>query len=307
MRLLNALKKPTVPIAVASWCATLALSVASLLALPFEPSGFLLLLLCCVWGLAALSLGYAVYTAIFFFPSIKTEVIKFLNNHPLTERLLRQHSFRTLCGAALSLLLNVVYVLFNGILALLLPSLWHASLAAYHLLLTAMRGGLLLEHRRRRKNGLRRYRTVGILLTVLPICLSLTVLKMVTDGRAFVRIGWTVYAFAAFATLKITAAIRGALRARRVESLTVSALSSVGLADAGVSILALQTSLLYSFSDGTSNGFFNALTGAAVSALTLLIGISMLLRAAKITRKNKDLATLGGEKTEHDESRTRHL
>ena len=121
----------------------------------------------------------------------------------------------------------------------------------------------------------RKYVLCGVLLVVLPVFLSIAVYHMVVYGTAFVYMGWTVYAFAVFAFYKITMAIINLVRAHKGEDLTIKALRKVSLADAMVTVLALQTTLLYTFGDG-SGAIFNAITGSAVCILTLILGITSL-------------------------------
>ena len=73
--------------------------------------------------------------------------------------------------------------------------------------------------------------------------------------------------------------------------LTVQAIRNVNLADAAVSILALQTALLGTFgSEGLNVSLFNTLTGIAVSLLSIGIGVQMIAYA------NTKLKEIRGEK-----------
>ena len=82
-------------------------------------------------------------------------------------------------------------------------------------------------------------------------------------------------------------------KARKQTDMTVQAIRNVNLADAAVSILALQTALLGTFSaDGVNVGLFNTLTGIAVSLLSIGIGVQMVAYA------NKKLKETRGEKND---------
>ena len=98
--------------------------------------------------------------------------------------------------------------------------------------------------------------------------------------------GWSVFAFAPYAFVKITIATVNVFKAKSYSNLVVQAIRNVNLADAFVSILALQTALLWSFGDGTIDvSLFNTLTGCAVSFGTVAIGVVMILRSKKIMEK----------------------
>lgn len=254
------------------------------------PSGALAILSYVMYAGAAITFGYTVYTIVIFAPRAKGALTVRIKRTKFGKRLLEHYDFRTVVFAAVSFVFNVLYSIFNGVVAIASRSIWYGALATYYIVLTFMRGGIISYHGkggdgRDRWLEVRKYRTCGILLAGLPLCLSAAILQMVVAGNAFVRWGWTVFAFAAYSFYKITMSIYNVLKARKEDDMTVQALRNIGLADAMVSILALQTTLLYAFSEG-DNGYVNALTGGVVCALTLALGIYMICRA---NRKRKEI------------------
>ena len=282
---LQKLKTPTGKF-LALWYALTILCVGGALALVvIAPSGVWAIVSYVLYALAAVTFGYTTYTLVLFAPRVKRGITRYIKRTRFGRRLLEHYGFRTVVFAAVSFVFNVLYALFNGLVAIASRSVWYGALATYYIVLTFMRGGIISYHgksatERSPKVELRKYRSCGILLTTLPLCLSFAILQMVVDGSAFVRWGWTVFAFAAYAFYKITMAIYNVFKARKMDDMTLRALRSIGLADAMVSILALQTTLLYAFSTG-NNGAANALTGGVVCALTVVIGVYMLICARK--------------------------
>ena len=65
---------------------------------------------------------------------------------------------------------------------------------------------------------------------------------------------------------------------------------NINLADAAVSLLSLQVTLVAVFSDGTDGAMnaLNAVTGFAVCALTLALGVFMIVRANARLKKIKE-------------------
>ncbi|MBQ3505513.1 MAG: hypothetical protein IJA89_01935 [Clostridia bacterium] len=282
---LQKLKTPTGKF-LALWYALTVLCVGGALALVvIAQSGVWAIVSYVLYALAAVTFGYTTYTLVLFAPRVKRGITRYIKRTRFGRRLLEHYGFRTVVFAAVSFVFNVLYALFNGLVAIASRSVWYGALATYYIVLTFMRGGIISYHgksatERSPKVELRKYRSCGILLTTLPLCLSFAILQMVVDGSAFVRWGWTVFAFAAYAFYKITMAIYNVFKARKMDDMTLRALRSIGLADAMVSILALQTTLLYAFSTG-NNGAANALTGGVVCALTVVIGVYMLICARK--------------------------
>lgn len=255
-----------------------------------------------VYGLSAISLGYTVYTIVIYSRYIKSWFVSTMRKSSIIEKAIDNYGYRTVIVSAVNTIINVCYVAFNLVIAIIYRSGWYMSLTGYYLLLTAMRSGIVLYHRKKAKGRLvfkkknadylleeekyqltelKKYGATGWLLTVMPLFLSFAILLMVKNNRAFIYGGWLVYAVAAHAFYKITMAIINVFRAKKSPDVTVKALRAVGLADALVSILALQTTLLYAFSDGTGSGAANAVTGAAVCAATFVMGIYVIVKSNK--------------------------
>jgi hypothetical protein len=111
---------------------------------------------------------------------------------------------------------------------------------------------------------------------------------MIFEDRLFTYADWTVFAFAAYAFFKISMSIYNFFKARKQDDLTVEAIRNINLTDGAVSILALQTALLHAFQSGQVDvSAFNTLTGIAVSAVTLALGIYMVIKGNKELRKEK--------------------
>ena len=71
-------------------------------------------------------------------------------------------------------------------------------------------------------------------------------------------------------------------RARHHHDLTVRAVRNVNLMDSLVSVLALQTALLQVFNDGvTPSATYNMITGFFVMAVSMAVGITMIIVAYK--------------------------
>ncbi len=246
-----------------------------------------------LFALAALSLGYTVYALIVIAPKIKDWIIHILNSNMITAKILKSYGFRTVLFAGFSLCFSILYSLYNGVLALWYHSIWYGALAGYYITLVFLRSGIVLYHGKRRgreRNAyleIRKYRNCGWLLVSTISALSAAILQMVRNGAGFVHAGWTIYVFALYTFYKITMSIINVFKANRFDDFTVQALRSVNLADALVSILALQTAMLLQFSDGKGMAIANATTGGAVCVLVLAIGIFLIIRGNKYLKRLK--------------------
>lgn len=259
----------------------------TLVILGFNSSLVLEIISYVTFGLSAISLTYAVYVTVILVPKIKRVIIKTLNSRVVTRRVLENYGFRTLVFACGSFIGSVLYGVYNGVIAILSQAVWYGALAMYYILLAFLRGGVFLYHGKSRKNGhdrekeLLTYRNCGILLMLIITALSVAVAQMVSKGLAFEYGGLLIYAAAAYAFLKITTAIINVVKARGHENLTVRAMRSINFSDALVSILALQTALLATFSSGVNVAPANIATGAVVCFTIFGIGLYMLVKGIK--------------------------
>ena len=245
------------------------------------------------YAFSAIFLAYSVYTVVLFIPIWKKKIVEILQKREFTAKILEHYGFRTVIFSIFSFALSILFAIYNGVIALYSKTLWYGALAAYYILLVTLRWGVLgyLNKKRKgkieyseiekRNREIKIYRTSGIILIILPICLSFAILEMVAADRAVERLGLTIYFAATYAFYKIITACYNFFKARKGDDLIVQTARNINLADAFVSILALQTSMFHSFAAGQNYGFANAITGAVVCALTVALGIIMLVGGQK--------------------------
>ena len=115
---------------------------------------------------------------------------------------------------------------------------------------------------------------------------------MVRVGDSFEHKGITIYVYAIYAFFKIITAVYSLIKHRHTKHMTIMAIKYIKLADAMVSILALQTAMFREFAVETQ-GFdvilMNAITGAIICALTIAIGVYMIIRANLMIKKNTQI------------------
>lgn len=247
-----------------------------------------------LFGTAAVTLGYSVYTLVRFAPRLRRFAIRMIERYTFTRRLKESFGFRTVVFSIVSFAISIFNAVINGVQGILTASVWFGALAAYYVLLALMRGGVLYSRTRTvadevalRKRQACTHLACGILLLVLQLALSAAIAQMIFDNRAFVQsMEWMVYASAAYAFYKIITAVIHFVKAARLQDLEVGAICHISLVDATVSILALQTTLLAAFGDAEMRiSDFNTVTGCAVTLINLTLGVLMILRGIRHLRK----------------------
>lgn len=263
-------------------------------------NGALAIIAYILFGVAGVSLTYSVYLIIPLFPKMKTGIISFLESREFTRLILRNFGFRTVIFAIGSFLMSLLFSGFNAYMGIANRSIWYGALAAFYIALAFLRGGVLAYHKSRIGKKTQNdeyvkakvYRNSGIITLILNIALSSAIAQMIFSDAHFTYMGWTIFAYAAYAFYKITMSIIALIKAHKQTDLTVRAIRNINLVDALVSILALQTALLSMFSQGEINiSIFNTFTGIVVSLLSVGIGIYMIISANKkmkeIQKENK--------------------
>ena len=205
------------------------------------------------------------------------------------KRILSDFEKRTLLFAAVTLFINLSYAAYSVFLAFFSSSLWHLSLGVYYIVLASERFHVLSVYGRmdRKDSGylerqLRIYRRSGILMIVLHLILSGAMAEFVFVEKGFrVSVG-TVYFSVVYAACKVFSAVYNVFLARKSREAAIRAARSISLADASVSLLALQTVVNSKLSE--SFLFYtplNLLSSALVSIFTLSLGVYTVINANK--------------------------
>ena len=210
------------------------------------------------------------------------------------DRWKTDYSFKTVVTASGSLLATVIFALYNGFLGIYHSSLWYGTICIYYLLLSSLRGvvivsekrtGLSVEKEKARKEV---YLASSLLLLVLNMSLFIPITLMVKMQKPVMMTLIPAIAMAAYTTYKITMASFHLKKSRRSEDCLVRLLRRISFIDALVSILVLQNTLIMVNSKGSGINMLplTAATSAAVLIAVLLLSVFTLAEAAgRIRRK----------------------
>ena len=254
-----------------------------------------------VYACSAVFLGYSVYTLVRCLPRVRSGIRERAKRHPFANNMMGNYGFRTVVFAVASFVINVGFALFNGILGILLSSVWYGVFACYYLCLSALRGGILFASGRAKKRAegdgarlsdykLRIYRLCGIALFVLEVALSAAVTLMILSERPTRYSQIMAIATAAYTFYKVIFAVVNLVKVTRLQDPVLQCFRNINLTDAAVSLLSLQVTMVAVFSDGTDGSMWilNAVTGFVVCALTVVIGVLMIARASVKLKRNRE-------------------
>lgn len=202
-------------------------------------------------------------------------------------RFLEDYTFRTILTTLPAFLINVVYTVYNAVIGIMNHSAWFITMAVYYSLLGIMRYRAVNTERKIsrmsdqiliRKKELSVLRTDGILLLFLNLALSGAVLLTIARGTAKTYSEIMVISIAAYTFYKITMSVINMIKVRKMKSPILITIRNIGVADALVSMLTLQMTMLASFQKTSSidANRMNGITGLAVCLLIVALGVSMI-------------------------------
>lgn len=235
------------------------------------------------YGIAAVALCFFVFSCVRLYPLMKAGAVGFLSRYSFTRALMENVRFRAGVAVTWSFLLNLLYGIFEGTLAILSQSLWYGALGGYHLCLGIMRFRLVLheqpfqETKEPKHPAHHRgvYKSTGTVLLLLSVLMAVAVAEMITSPATYA--GVMLFGVTAYVTLKFVLSIRRFLHAKRQNSPTLKAIRSIGIADALMSLFSLQTALLSAFYfDAARRNTLSGIAGGTVCMVVASMAILML-------------------------------
>lgn len=248
-------------------------------------------------------MAYATYVFSFYslsvicirIPTIIRFFKNFKNNNKYLSRYASDASLRIKISLYGNFAFNAGYAVFQLALGIWHSSVWYFAFAAYYFLLAIMRLFLLRDvHSTAPDQAIeaqwRRYRFCGIMLVVMNLALSAIVWMISVQGHEIVHHQITTIAMAASTFTLMTLAIVNVVRYSKFKSPLFSAAKTISLATSAVSMLTLENAMLSAFGtqdDADFKSLMTLLTGLAVTAFVLGMGIYMIILASKRIKKIK--------------------
>lgn len=196
--------------------------------------------------------------------------------------------YRVLIKAVASLILNLLFAFYNGILGALSSSLIFVVSAVYYLLLCLMRFFAVVMGRKGHREQLAAT-MIGILLMILGILFPVMVLLTMKYKTAAFYSTIPMITIATFTFTKITTASITAVKYRSGKAVLIKAVNAIRYCEVAVSLLTMQQSMLVSFGEANdpSAVILNACTGAGVCIFIFILGIFTLKNGRKKQKHGK--------------------
>lgn len=243
---------------------------------------------------------FLVTACIFLVQDLKNGVIEkivsTIKRNPLGEKFFDDYTFRIILSTMPTFIINVAYTVYNGVLGVMHQSEWFITMAVYYSLLGIMRyhavhtGRIISRMEDQsliKKKELSVIKTEGILLLLLNLALSGVVLLTIVQDTAKRYSEIMVITIAAYTFYKIITSVINMIKVRKLQSPILITIRNISVADALVSVLTLQMTMLASFQGRSTMNInqMNAMTGMAACILISLLGISMIYYSYKRNKK----------------------
>lgn len=259
-------------------CITLALLQAALACFPYL-AGILF------YVLAAVTLTVSIcYITRHIRQNIREIIKPAIAANPYTNKVTTDYRWRTILFAVPGMVSNIIFALFNGVIGIASRSAWFGTLAAYYILLSVMRVGVVRQEREiavikdkeeHMSRELSVYRRNSILFIFMAVVLAGAVILLLNAQGGKNYPGLTIYAVATYTFYKIIMSTIQVIKVGKRKSPILSITRRIGYIDACVSILTLQTAMFASFADGEEGLIkcMNGMTGAVLCLMVLGLGI----------------------------------
>lgn len=270
-----------------------------------------LLSLVFVKGWDTTPIAYGVYVLAFYiltvlcvylvrrFPEQYGKTRQKVYDHPLGHRYLTDAAFRVRISLYISLAINLAYSVFKLASGIFYASFWIGAIAVYYILLSVIRFVLLYHMQRKQDRGLiaeyRSYRVCGVGMVFLNLALSGIVLNMILEEKSPAVSDVFVITNASYTFYVLTVSVIDLIKYRKYKSPVLSAAKAIRFAQALISLLSLEASMLVQFGDSESyRRLMLALTGAGVCVIVLSMSIYMIVRANHEIRNLSQTETKAG-------------
>ena len=243
-----------------------------------------------IYPIAVIALAELIYLIIYITPIMKTKVKYLMSKNKYTNKFITSYGYRSFVFAICSFVVNVGYAAFMGVISIITKSSWFGIFAVYYLILSLMRGGVLLSKKKHVKDEEKTYLAVAISLLVLTLAAA-SIVIITYNGSGVSRFeGLLIYCSAAYTFYKLSLSIYNIIKAKKQESLLVESVKDISFVDAIISIFVLQVSMIEAFSTESwnNNMALNALTGTLICLGIIAVAVMMILKYVKIVKSKKN-------------------
>ncbi|MDE6505532.1 MAG: hypothetical protein K2L42_06675 [Clostridia bacterium] len=246
------------------------------------------------YALAAVTLGYTVYSLVVSVPAAKRKITEKLKANKLTANVLGSYDFKTTALAFLSFVATVAFAAVNLAGAIRYRLIWYGAVAAYYFVLIVLRGGILAAYKKcaekyadraeeYEKSKWRIYLAGGAFLIVLELAMSAAVTQMTLSERPAQSGEIMAIATAAYTFYKTITAVYNLIKAHKFSNPVTQSLRNLNFAAACMSVVSLTVLMISTFDSASSEAmqYLKSAVGFVACAAIIAMAAFMIIRAKK--------------------------
>lgn len=245
--------------------------------------------------IAAVTLGYAIYTIVIYAPIVKRKFTDKLKTNKFAAKVLDNYDFKTAVFALISFVITIAFATMNLVSAIMYRLIWYGAIAAYYFVLVFFRGGVLLANKKcaqkfaENENAYEMckwkiYLASGAFLILLEFAMVGAVTQMMLSKRPTQSGMIMAIANATHTFYKVIMAIVNLVRARKLSNPITQSLRNLNFADACMSIVSLTVLMISTF-DGDNASlamqYVKYVVGFVMCAVIIAVATVMIVRAGK--------------------------
>lgn len=215
----------------------------------------------------------------------------------LFAKIKSEYEFRTYIFAAISIIISLIFAIFNTVLAFLYNASWNSGIAVYYYILAFERAVVCscevkwykagLDESEKEQKRKKLYFAQSIVLLILDLALVTPISLMVLQQKAVNYSIIVAISMAAFTTYKIIMSSRGFIKTRKNYNLGVRILKNLNFIEALVSVLSLQYTLIMTVDGSVQGDMFVlcAVTSFAIWAFVVVVSLISLVKSINILKE----------------------
>lgn len=215
---------------------------------------------------------------------IKEYAVSKAKNTSFGTRLIDDKRYRVIIKAVISLIFNLLFAFYNGILGVISASVIFVASSVYYLLLSSMRfSAVMLDRKSKEQNDRKIATVIGAWLLVLSIIFQVMIFVSMKYETAIDYGTIPMITIATYTFTKITLAVITAVRHKNDNTVLYKAINAIRYSEVAVSLLTMQQSMLVTFKDMdySLDILLNACTGAGVCLFIFALGIITIKQSRK--------------------------
>lgn len=244
--------------------------------------------------------AYTLTALCFYCVNTLPNVIKKVKQKALSNERINNYvsdeSLKTKSTVYISLAINIAYVVINTISGFYYKTAWFIIFAVYYAIMAVMRFIISrfmhnYSQDENKHSQLKIARVCSVIMLSLNLTLTASVLMMLYQGRGFEQHGVLIYVIALYTFYSTISAVIDVIKYRNLKKPIVTTSTMIKLAEALVSMLSLETSMLAQFGAENTVGFKRlmiSLTGGGIALIITFMSVYVLVLSTRQLKRMKE-------------------